>query len=112
MIAPTSGKNWGRLHGKYGVDIASACGTPIYAAAAGTVTLADSVGWNFGYGKYLMIRHSNGVITLYAHTSRIVVEQGQQVAQGQLIALMGTTGRSTGCHLHFEVRGAPNPMAR
>jgi len=112
LIAPTTGYDWGRLHGQNGVDIASACGTPIYAAAAGTIILADSVGWNFGYGKYIMIRHPNGVITVYGHTSQILVEVGQEVGQGQLIALMGTTGRSTGCHLHFEVRGAKNPMAR
>jgi murein DD-endopeptidase MepM/ murein hydrolase activator NlpD len=110
MIAPTTGRDWGRLHGRYGVDVANACGTPIYAAAAGTVTLVDGVGWNFGYGKYIMIKHPNGVVTLYAHTSQILVEQGQQVGQGQAIALMGTTGRSTGCHLHFEVRGAKNPL--
>jgi len=110
LIAPASGKNWGRLHNRYGVDISNVCGTPIYAAAAGTVTLADGVGWNYGYGKYIMIKHSNGVITLYAHTSQILVEVGQQVGQGQLIALMGTTGRSTGCHVHFEVRGAKNPF--
>lgn len=112
LIAPTSGRDWGRIHGQNGVDIANACGTPIYAAAAGTVTLADSVGWNYGYGKYIILRHPNGVVTVYGHTSKILVNQGQQVGQGQLIALMGTTGRSTGCHLHFEVRGAKNPMTK
>jgi murein DD-endopeptidase MepM/ murein hydrolase activator NlpD len=112
LIAPTTGYAWSRLHGQNGVDIANACGTPIYAAAAGTIILADGVGWNFGYGKYIMIQHPNGVITVYGHTSQILVEVGQEVDQGQLIALMGTTGRSTGCHLHFEVRGAKNPMAR
>ncbi len=110
LIIPTSGKDWGRLHGGNGVDVANACGTPIYAAAAGTVTLSDGIGWNYGYGKYIIIRHSNGVSTLYGHTSRLLVDIGEQVAQGQLIALMGTTGRSTGCHLHFEVRGAKNPL--
>jgi murein DD-endopeptidase MepM/ murein hydrolase activator NlpD len=112
LISPTTGKNWGRLHGYNSVDVANACGTPIYAAAAGKVTLSDGIGWNYGYGKYIMIRHSNGVVTLYGHTSRILVEVGEQVEQGQLIALMGTTGRSSGCHLHFEVRGASNPLAR
>ncbi len=110
LIAPTTGKDWGRLHGRNAVDVASACGTPIYAAAAGTVILSDGIGWNFGYGKYIMIRHSNGVVTVYGHASQLLVEQGQQVDQGQLIMLMGTTGRSTGCHLHFEVRGAKNPL--
>lgn len=110
LIAPTSGYSWGRLHGRNGVDISAPCGTPIYAAASGRVILADSVGWNWGYGKYTQIQHQNGVLTLYSHTSRLLVEVGQTVEQGQLIALMGTTGRSTGCHLHFEVRGAANPL--
>ncbi len=112
LIIPTAGKNWSRIHGQNGVDVANACGTPIYAAAAGTVILSDGIGWNFGYGKYIMIKHLNGVVTVYGHASRLLVNQGDYVDQGQLIALMGTTGRSTGCHLHFEVRGAKNPMAR
>jgi len=111
LILPTTGKDWGRIHGQNGVDIANACGTPVYAAAAGTVILSDDIGWNFGYGKYIMIRHSNGVVTVYGHSSRLLVSVGERVAQGQLIMLMGTTGRSTGCHLHFEVRGAKNPLA-
>jgi len=110
LILPTSGKDWGRLHGGNGVDVANACGTPIYAAAAGTVTLSDGIGWNYGYGKYIIIKHPNGVSTLYGHTSRLLVDAGERVEQGQLIALMGTTGRSSGCHLHFEVRGAKNPL--
>jgi len=112
LIAPTTGKNWGRIHANNGVDISNVCGTPIYAAAAGTVILSDGVGWNGGYGKYIKIRHANGVVTLYAHFSQMLVNIGQAVSQGQLIGLMGTTGRSTGCHLHFEVHGAKNPMAR
>lgn len=112
LIAPTTGKNWGRVHASNGVDISNPCGTPIYAPAAGKVILSDGIGWNGGYGKYITIQHPNGVITLYAHASRLLVEAGEGVAQGQLIALMGTTGRSTGCHLHFEVRGAKNPLAR
>lgn len=112
LIAPTTGKNWGVIHANNGIDISNACGTPIYAAAAGTVILSDGVGWNGGYGKYIKIQHTNGVITLYAHFSQLLVDVGQEVSQGQLIGLMGTTGRSTGCHLHFEVRGAKNPMAR
>ncbi len=111
LILPTIGRDWRRVHGQNGVDVANACGTPIYAPAAGIVTLSDGIGWNFGYGKYIMIKHSNGVVTVYAHASQLLVSQGQQVDQGQLIALMGTTGRSTGCHLHFEVRGAKNPLA-
>lgn len=110
LILPTTGRDWGKIHGQNGVDVANACGTPVYAAAAGKVTLSDGIGWNYGYGKYIMIRHSNGVTTVYGHGSQLLVEQGQQVDQGQLIMLMGTTGRSTGCHLHFEVRGAKNPL--
>ena len=101
LILPTTGKDWGRIHGQNGVDIANACGTPIYAAAAGTVILSDGIGWNFGYGKYIMIRHSNGVVTVYGHAARLLVDSGEKVDQGQLIALMGTTGRSTGCPFHF-----------
>lgn len=110
LIAPATGRLWSRLHSNNGVDISAPCGTPIYAAAAGRVSLADAVGWNLGYGKYITIQHPNGVVSLYGHTSKILVELGQQVAQGQLIALMGTTGRSTGCHVHWEVRGAVNPL--
>ena len=111
LILPTTGKDWGRIHGQNGVDVANACGTPVYAAASGVVTLSDGIGWNYGYGKYLIIKHPNGVVTVYAHSSRLLVSAGEQVEQGQLIMLMGTTGRSTGCHLHFEVRGARNPLA-
>lgn len=112
LIIPTTGRNWGRTHAYNGVDISNPCGTPIYAAAGGKVILSDGVGWNGGYGKYIKIQHPNGVITLYAHASSLLAGLGEQVAQGQLIAYMGTTGRSTGCHLHFEVRGARNPLAR
>ena len=111
LIAPTTGKNWGRVHGQNGVDISNVCGTPVYAAAAGKIILSDSIGWNYGYGKYIEIQHENGVVTLYAHSSQLLVSVGDEVSQGQLIMLMGTTGHSTGCHVHFEVRGAKNPLA-
>ncbi len=111
LIWPTAGRSWGRIHSNNGVDVANHCGTPIYAAAAGQVILSDDTGWNGGYGKYIEIRHPNGVVTFYAHASQLLVSAGESVAQGQLIAYMGTTGRSTGCHLHFEVRGAKNPLA-
>lgn len=110
-IAPTTGRNYGRRHSNNGVDIANSCGTPIYAAAGGTVTRADGSGWNGGYGDVVEIAHPNGTNTRYAHLSQITAWSGQ-VAQGQLIAYMGTTGRSTGCHLHFEVHGARNPLVR
>jgi murein DD-endopeptidase MepM/ murein hydrolase activator NlpD len=105
------GWRWGRMH--RGIDIAAPTGTPIVAAAAGVVVTA---GWNNGgYGNLVDIRHADGSLTRYAHNSRVLVRRGQQVRQGEVIAEMGSTGFSTGPHLHFEVhpsgRGAINPMA-
>lgn len=110
---PTTGWNWGRLHYNNAVDIANACGTPIYAAAEGLVVKATS-GWNQGYGNLIKIDHPNGVSTRYAHNKQNVVELGQYVVQGDLIAYMGNTGNThgpTGCHVHFEVVGAQNPFS-
>lgn len=84
----------------YGIDIAVGRGTPIYAALDGTVT---AVGYKSDYGYYVDIEHKNGVKTRYAHNSQNLVKVGQTVAKGQTIALVGSTGRSTGNHLHFEV---------
>ena len=85
-----------------GLDVAAPTGTPIYAAAAGTVT---SAGWsNLGYGYCIEISHGNGVNTLYAHCSELYVSAGQYVAQGEYIAAVGSTGWSTGPHLHLEIR--------
>lgn len=111
VITSGYGRRWGRMH--KGIDIAAPIGTPIMAAAPGVVV---SAGWNSGgYGKLVEIKHPDGSLTLYAHNSRIFVRRGQQVGQGQRIAAMGSTGYSTGPHLHFEVhprgRGAANPMA-
>jgi murein DD-endopeptidase MepM/ murein hydrolase activator NlpD len=105
------GWRWGRMH--RGIDIAGPIGTPIHAAADGRITYA---GWNSGgYGYLVEIQHSDGSLTLYAHNNRILVQVGQEVEQGQQIAEMGSTGYSTGPHLHFEVhptgKGAANPMA-
>ena len=105
------GWRWGRMH--RGIDIAAPTGTPIIAAAPGIVTYAD---WNSGgYGNLVEIQHPNGSLTIYAHNSQILVKKGQKVSQGELIAKMGSTGRSTGPHLHFEIHpkgnGAVNPMA-
>ncbi len=94
------GRRWGRMH--RGIDIAGPVGTPIHAAAEGTVIFA---GWSSGgYGNLVDIRHSDGTITRYAHNSRLSVSLGQTVTRGQQIAAMGSTGRSTGSHLHFEIR--------
>lgn len=98
------------IHGYNAVDLAASAGTPIRAAAAGEVIASKSGGWNGGYGNYVVIKHRNGVQTLYAHTSRNAVAAGTQVAAGDTIGYVGNTGRSTGSHLHFEVRGASNPF--
>lgn len=111
-LLPTTGYDWGKIHGRNGVDIANSCGTPIFAAAEGSVSVADALGWNGGFGKYIKILHPNGTETLYAHNSKLLVEAGQYVTKGMEISLMGATGRSTGCHLHFEVHGAKNPLAK
>lgn len=98
------------LHGSNGIDIAAPAGTPILAAADGIVILVREGGYNGGYGNYMVIKHPNGTQTLYAHALYLSVEMGQTVAKGQTIGAVGSTGRSTGNHLHFEVRGARNPF--
>lgn len=99
------------VHGYNGVDIAAPVGTPIMASASGEVIVAKGSGWNGGYGEYVVIRHENGTQTLYAHASEVIVGIGERVVQGQIIAYVGSTGRSTGAHLHFEIRGGPrNPF--
>lgn len=95
------GARWGRSH--KGIDIGASKGTPIYAAAAGTVTTA-SYGYGGGYGNYVIISHGNGVQTLYGHCTTLNVSVGQKVSQGQQIATVGSTGNSTGNHLHLEIR--------
>lgn len=86
-----------------GIDIGASMGTNIVAAESGTVILAN-YGWNGGYGNYIIINHGNGITTRYAHASQLYVSAGQTVSKGQVIAAVGTTGNSTGPHLHFEVR--------
>lgn len=98
------------LHGYNGIDLGAYVGTPILAAADGIVIRSLSGGWNGGYGNYIIISHSNGTQTLYAHNSKNLVSVGDRVEQGQTIALVGSTGKSTGSHLHFEIRGAKNPF--
>ncbi|BAY68982.1 peptidoglycan DD-metalloendopeptidase family protein [Nostoc sp. PCC 7120 = FACHB-418] len=105
------GWRWGRMH--RGIDIAAPVGTPVFAAADGVV---EKSGWNRGgYGNLVDIRHPDGSLTRYAHNSRLLVQAGQQVRQGQQIAAMGSTGFSTGPHTHFEIhktgKGAINPIA-
>ncbi len=102
------GYRWGRNHD--GIDIAGPVGTPIYASDGGTVILS---GWYYGYGLTIKIDHGGGFVTLYGHNSENYVSVGQKVFQGQTIAAMGSTGNSTGPHVHFEIllHGTPqNPF--
>ena len=98
------------LHGYNAVDLADPTGTPIMAAAAGTVIVSKTSGWNGGYGSYVVIAHANNTQTLYAHMSNNISYVGMKVFQGQVIGYVGETGLATGPHLHFEVRGAKNPF--
>lgn len=111
--AVSSGYGW-RIHPIYGVsrlhtgwDMNGACGEPIRAAASGRVFYT---GWKGGYGNAVMIDHGGGLSTLYAHQSRIGVSYGDRVAAGDVIGWVGTTGTSTACHLHWEVRVGGNPV--
>ncbi len=104
------GWRWGRMH--KGIDLANNIGTPIVAAKAGRVIRS---GWNDGgYGYLVQLQHEDGSSTLYGHNSKILVQVGAVVEQGAVISLMGSTGNSTGPHLHFEIRppgrGAVNPL--
>lgn len=101
-ITSEFGMRWGRLHG--GIDIADGgvYGQPIVAADSGTVILAGNQG--DGYGNYVIIDHGNGYKTLYGHMSSVAAYTGQQVSQGEVIGYVGSTGNSTGPHLHFEIR--------
>lgn len=110
ILSSQYGWRWGRMH--RGIDVANRVGTPIKAVAEGTVSYSR---WNDGgYGYLVEITHPDGTVTLYAHNSRLMVREGQYVQQGDVISLMGSTGRSTGPHLHFEIRppgkGAVNPL--
>ena len=112
LIWPTKGtltSSFGKRNGRKheGIDIAAPKGTPIYSAADGEVVFS---GWGpTGYGKMVIIKHQHHLTTVYAHNSKILVKKGVRVKQGQKISLMGSTGRSTGPHLHFEVRNDTEP---
>ncbi len=113
--APLAWPLKGVLYGRYGVrdkrrhdgvDIAAPQGAIVSAAAAGTVIYA---GEQAGYGAIVILRHEGGLVTLYAHNSAILVEEGDRVARGEPIARVGQTGRTSGPHLHFEVREGARP---
>lgn len=116
LVRPTSGVltsrygyRWGRTH--TGIDIGASTGTIIKAAAGGTVTFS---GWKGTLGKLVVISHGNGIQTYYGHCNSLLVSSGQTVSAGQIIAKVGSTGRSTGPHLHFEIRvngSAINPQS-
>lgn len=93
----------------HGVDLAAPAGTPIYAAASGNV-LISRMGFNGGFGNYAVIQHSNGCKTLYAHMSKLATNPGEAVSQGEVIGYVGSTGHSTGNHLHIETPGCRNPF--
>lgn len=111
LVRPISGGRRSQgVHGHNGVDLASSIGTPVYAAAGGKVIVAKMGGYNGGYGNMIIISHDKGIQTVYAHLNTIYISQGDTVTQGQTIGELGNTGKSTGPHLHFEVRGAKNPF--
>jgi murein DD-endopeptidase MepM/ murein hydrolase activator NlpD len=93
------GMRWGRLHP--GIDLGCPVGTPVHAAKAGIVTVA---GWNGGYGYLVVVDNGYDVSTAYGHNSNLLVHPGQHVVAGQVLSLSGSTGESTGPHVHFEVR--------
>lgn len=99
VLTSRYGYRWGRTH--TGIDIGAPTGTSIKAASSGTVTFA---GWKGSLGNLVVLSHGNGIQTYYGHCSKLLVSAGQKVSAGQLIAKVGSTGRSTGSHLHFEIR--------
>ncbi|MCR3923422.1 MAG: peptidoglycan DD-metalloendopeptidase family protein [Firmicutes bacterium] len=104
-ITSPYGPRWGKMH--YGVDIAANAGTPIRAADGGVIKTSR---YNGSYGNLIIIDHGNGYSTYYAHNSRLEVGVGARVAKGQTVALMGSTGNSTGNHVHFEIRKNGTPL--
>lgn len=109
FIKPAKGVKSQGLHGHNGIDFAGKIGDAVFAAAEGKVIIAR-MGWNGGYGNYVVIKHNNGTQTLYGHLSSLSVSTGDFVKQGQVLGGIGNTGKSTGPHLHFEVRNGKNPF--
>jgi murein DD-endopeptidase MepM/ murein hydrolase activator NlpD len=102
------------LHWYNAVDLGhpggNSCGRPVFAAAGGQIIRTKTGGWNGGAGNLVYISHPNQVVTAYFHLGTILVQEGQTVSAGEQIGTIGNTGKTTGCHLHFEVRGAVNPF--
>ncbi|MCX6718278.1 MAG: peptidoglycan DD-metalloendopeptidase family protein [Candidatus Staskawiczbacteria bacterium] len=112
FIFPTQGLITQGLHYLNAIDVANKCGTPVYAAASGIVERAVfNNSWNLGMGNYVTILHSNGTVTYYGHLENVFVKPGDRVNVGDRIGLMGRTGKATGCHVHFQVVGARNPLS-
>ncbi|MDD5305316.1 MAG: M23 family metallopeptidase [Elusimicrobia bacterium] len=106
IVSSEFGRRWHKPH--EGIDIAADEGEPVYASASGEVLYADSR--MRGYGNVVILRHDSQVTTLYAHNESLKVHLGEKVEQGQMIALLGSTGHSTGPHIHFEMRRAHVPL--
>lgn len=104
-LTSSFGRRWGRLHA--GIDLAAGTGSTVRAAGAGTIA---SAGMENGYGNCVRIKHADGTVTVYAHMSALIVKSGQRVAAGQQVGREGSTGHSTGPHLHFEVRIDGTPI--
>jgi murein DD-endopeptidase MepM/ murein hydrolase activator NlpD len=101
LVSPY-GMRWGRMH--EGIDLAAPSGTPVRAIGSGTVLGAGYLGSENGYGIIVLVRHRNGLVSAYAHLSRAAVRAGERVKAGEVIGRVGSTGHSTGPHLHFEIR--------
>ncbi len=111
FIYPAEGQITQGIHFYNAIDLANKCGTPVYASASGVVQ-RTKYGWNYGGGNLVTILHLNGVVSYYGHLSTISVRPGDNIDVGARIGLIGNTGISTGCHLHFGVTGAKNPLAK
>lgn len=113
FIFPAQGLITQGIHYYNAVDLANKCGTPIYAAASGVVQRAVyNNAWNLGMGNYVTILHPNGVVTYYGHFESVAVKPGDKVSAGDRIGAMGRTGKTTGCHVHFQVVGATNFLSK
>ncbi len=112
FAVPTKGVITQGLHGHNGIDFGAPRNTNVYASAAGTVARVNVGTYNGGYGNLVVINHDNGTQTWYAHLNDVAISVGAEVTKNQVIGHVGSTGKSSGPHLHFEVRGGQNPFNR